>query len=208
VGKRQLKKALIAELEAAQGGIVAAHELIATPMTRSAEHPGSLAEMAKVSYSEYLKTEHWRNTRKLAVVLYGHRCAVCNRPRALHVHHKTYENVGREPLIDLTLLCKTCHRVVHAEVPACLDGGRKGAFAPRRWIRRQVHRNQICRQYPLQVVKPNQSVEEATKRLYAYWQPEDIETLVECVESMTLELAAAEGSDMGLTDESQPHASL
>jgi len=45
VGKRQLKKALIAELEAAQGGIVAAHELIATPMTRSAEHPEVLIRL-------------------------------------------------------------------------------------------------------------------------------------------------------------------
>lgn len=38
-------------------------------------------------------------------------CVFCKEP-ARHVHHKTYERAGREPLEDLRSLCKLCHDAV------------------------------------------------------------------------------------------------
>lgn len=33
--------------------------------------------------------------------------------KAQDVHHKTYDNVGREPLSDLVSLCRECHEKKH-----------------------------------------------------------------------------------------------
>ena len=40
------------------------------------------------------------------------RCTLCNNP-ATEIHHKTYERVGKEPLSDLTSLCRECHTRHH-----------------------------------------------------------------------------------------------
>ena len=42
----------------------------------------------------------------------GARCENCEDGRDLQVHHRSYDNLGRETSVDLVILCKLCHEVV------------------------------------------------------------------------------------------------
>lgn len=65
-------------------------------------------------YSEYLQTDHWQNLRLQMLQLAGYRCQLCNTgDTVLHVHHRSYENRGQEPLNDLIVLCADCHGKFH-----------------------------------------------------------------------------------------------
>jgi len=70
----------------------------------------------RARYLEYLKSEHWRTIRRLALEHYDYRCALCNDAGPLQVHHRTYED-GRygEHLNDLVALCPTCHAKFHGK---------------------------------------------------------------------------------------------
>lgn len=65
------------------------------------------------SYRDYLKTEHWKNIRKLIRKKYNNKCKNCKTSERLEVHHKTYRNIGNELLSNLVLLCRDCHQQVH-----------------------------------------------------------------------------------------------
>ena len=67
------------------------------------------------NYKDYLKSDHWKNTRDRVAEYWGHRCAVCNSPDNVQVHHRTYEHIGQERMQDLILLCDDCHRKFHGE---------------------------------------------------------------------------------------------
>ena len=72
---------------------------------------------ARMSWSEYRiyrKTEAWRDLRSQVMERFDGRCAACNCTENLHVHHRTYERVGQEDIGDLTLLCMTCHQLLHS----------------------------------------------------------------------------------------------
>lgn len=62
----------------------------------------------------YLRSWHWRNTRRERLEISRYRCAKCGG-RAFHVHHKTYKRIGREHMRDLQALCVHCHRMAHHE---------------------------------------------------------------------------------------------
>lgn len=71
------------------------------------------------NYREYLQSAEWKTRRALAIETAGGRCQLCNAPGPLHVHHRTYERVGREHPGDLTVLCAPCHsRHHHRDQPA------------------------------------------------------------------------------------------
>jgi hypothetical protein len=61
----------------------------------------------------YLRSDHWRQMRQLALRDAEDRCAVCNSSHQLDVHHRTYERLGAERLTDLLVLCRKCHQVFH-----------------------------------------------------------------------------------------------
>lgn len=63
-------------------------------------------------YSEYINSPEWQAKRKEAIDRDQGRCVLCNSSEDLHVHHRTYDNFGNEPLEDLTTLCRECHDVV------------------------------------------------------------------------------------------------
>lgn len=65
-------------------------------------------------YQEYLKTEHWRQTRDAALRRSGYSCQLCSAQGELHVHHRTYVRRGRELDSDLIVLCAGCHEIFHA----------------------------------------------------------------------------------------------
>lgn len=68
-----------------------------------------------MSYKEYLESEIWKANRVKALQRAGRRCAVCGSRGQLHVHHNTYENLGRELPEDLCVLCSRCHEVYETD---------------------------------------------------------------------------------------------
>lgn len=77
--------------------------------------------MDRESYRQtYLRSAHWAGVRQAALERAGHRCQVCNADHRLDVHHRTYERVGRESPMDVTVLCRPCHDLFH-------DQGKLGA---------------------------------------------------------------------------------
>ena len=63
------------------------------------------------TYKEYLDSPAWEVKRDDVIERDGGQC-VCGT-QATEVHHKTYNNIGKEPLSDLVALCKECHERVH-----------------------------------------------------------------------------------------------
>ena len=92
-------------------------------------------------YSDYLRSEHWKKTRIGALERAKHRCQVCTSENNLHVHHRTYGNIGNEQPEDLIVLCRGCHylfhkrmninavRVVKEKEPQCLHENKKPSVA-------------------------------------------------------------------------------
>ncbi len=65
------------------------------------------------TYTDYLKTEHWKNTRSNLLATHHYSCCVCNKKSYLQVHHATYDNVGNEKDTDLLIVCKKHHYEFH-----------------------------------------------------------------------------------------------
>ena len=64
------------------------------------------------TYKKYLNSPAWHRKRD-SVIERDKGICVCCRAEGRVVHHTTYENVGKEPLSDLVLLCKKCHDREH-----------------------------------------------------------------------------------------------
>ena len=84
---------------------------------RQKEQIRDLAEAAvrlrNLPYSEYLKSDHWKETRLTILDRDGERCVICNSKDRLEVHHRTYERLGEELPDDLCTLCHDCHDTFH-----------------------------------------------------------------------------------------------
>lgn len=80
---------------------------------REKKNPSRIAQLRSMPYAEYLQTAEWKEKRDFVLGFACHRCQVCNSPKNLHVHHRTYERRGDEDLDDLIALCKTCHELYH-----------------------------------------------------------------------------------------------
>ena len=63
------------------------------------------------TYKEYLDSPAWKMKRDDVIKRDGGQC-VCSA-QATVVHHKTYCNIGKEPLSDLVALCEECHEREH-----------------------------------------------------------------------------------------------
>lgn len=84
-----------------------------------------LRDLGYRSYTEYLRSEHWRALRRRffakswRVASMRERfgttcCEFCGcTDRPVELHHRTYKRLGREKLTDLVLLCGDCHSTVH-----------------------------------------------------------------------------------------------
>jgi 5-methylcytosine-specific restriction endonuclease McrA len=66
-------------------------------------------------YADYLASDYWRKSLRRADALERaeRRCAVCNAPGQLDVHHRTYDRLGYESGADLIALCRGCHSRHH-----------------------------------------------------------------------------------------------
>lgn len=68
-------------------------------------------------YRDYLKTEHWQQTRQEVIKKFGRHCYVCGSSERINIHHKTYgrkdHGLGNELVGDLCVLCEECHYLSH-----------------------------------------------------------------------------------------------
>ena len=60
--------------------------------------------------SHYLQSEAWKDKKTQVFKRDGHRCVCCNK-KATDIHHRTYQNIGKEPLSDLASMCRDCHNI-------------------------------------------------------------------------------------------------
>ena len=63
------------------------------------------------TYEEYRKSPAWKVKRDAVIQRDGGQC-ICG-DQATEVHHKTYDNIGKEILSDLVALCEECHKRSH-----------------------------------------------------------------------------------------------
>lgn len=62
----------------------------------------------------YLKSEHWQNLRLQKLVESECRCLRCGVQSQHHdVHHLKYRNLFDVTTLDLVVLCRACHDLVH-----------------------------------------------------------------------------------------------
>lgn len=73
----------------------------------------TLKKLGYSSFNEYLGSDHWRAVN-VAYRKAGRpsNCFVCNG-KGTRLYHKTYKNLGREPLDDLVMTCDGCHEQIH-----------------------------------------------------------------------------------------------
>lgn len=75
---------------------------------------------------EYLRSEHWKDLRISKLASVDAVCArCCVRDTSNDVHHIRYKSLYDVELIDLIVLCRHCHDLVHIH----LDNIRNGTFA-------------------------------------------------------------------------------
>lgn len=70
-------------------------------------------EARRQEYEEHLASPEWAATRRLVFEREKNLCQGCRQARGEHVHHLTYERLGRELLTDLVLFCRACHERAH-----------------------------------------------------------------------------------------------
>jgi phage terminase large subunit GpA-like protein len=70
-------------------------------------------EKEYTKYKKYLISKAWGRVRKLAFEFYQNNCCTCGSRYNLQVHHRNYKNLYKETMIDVMLLCETCHDEHH-----------------------------------------------------------------------------------------------
>ena len=68
-------------------------------------------------YQQYLLSATWKSKRERVLQRDDHRCRACGDAQALEVHHKSYQNIGDEPLFELVAVCRECHQRLHQDSP-------------------------------------------------------------------------------------------
>ncbi|MET3567964.1 5-methylcytosine-specific restriction endonuclease McrA [Leifsonia sp. 563] len=73
--------------------------------------------VSRAGYSAYIQSPEWRAVRQRYFASgMPQECYVCGTPRkpGMHLHHRTYKNLGAERLMDLVPVCPGCHELIHA----------------------------------------------------------------------------------------------
>lgn len=94
-----------------------------------------------VEYRTYIRSNQWRRTRerywKSGLPT---SCYVCDAPRhkGMHLHHRTYKNLGNERLMDLVPLCEWCHEYIHTVFDSDPIWKRRGLWAATKEARKRA----------------------------------------------------------------------
>jgi hypothetical protein len=67
------------------------------------------------AYRIYMASPQWRRLRQAKFAEVGRRCERCGGRECIEVHHRSYQNFGRERLEELEVLCRPCHAGEHGE---------------------------------------------------------------------------------------------
>jgi len=60
--------------------------------------------------------EYWLKLKRQALLMANH-CATCSyKGGEYDLHHRHYDNFGREKLDDVVILCRRCHKAVGASI--------------------------------------------------------------------------------------------
>lgn len=65
------------------------------------------------SYLEYLQSDLWKQKKVEALSVMGNFCKICGSKKNINVHHRSYDRIGEELVEDLSILCKSCHKMIH-----------------------------------------------------------------------------------------------
>lgn len=69
----------------------------------------------KSEYIQYLKSEGWKERRKILLESADNKCCKCGNI-ANQLHHLNYRNLGCEVLgDDVIAVCNSCHKEIHGE---------------------------------------------------------------------------------------------
>lgn len=68
-----------------------------------------------IKYKVYIKSQLWKVRRDSYFEKYPKVCSVCFTTKNIHLHHKLYENYGKEEDYTLVPLCKKHHEKFHTE---------------------------------------------------------------------------------------------
>jgi hypothetical protein len=68
----------------------------------------------KITYLRYLRSDEWREKRRLVLERDGYRRQLWLQHVATEVHHKSYEHLGHKSLEDFISLCRACHKAITA----------------------------------------------------------------------------------------------
>jgi hypothetical protein len=80
----------------------------------SLEIPKELLTNPNQEYQKYLNSPEWKYISGRKRQEADNKCQLCNKGNlTLHVHHRTYDNVYKEKLSDLIVLCENCHKKFH-----------------------------------------------------------------------------------------------
>lgn len=70
-----------------------------------------------MNYKDYLQTNHWKQFRLVILKFWDNKCCLCHASTEykdiLDVHHRNYNNLGRELITDCIVLCRKCHEHHH-----------------------------------------------------------------------------------------------
>jgi hypothetical protein len=76
-----------------------------------------IERIKEMDYRDFLCTPYWKAVATEVRKKAGFKCSICNSSGQLHVHHRTYDNHGREHtydgIKDLVCICADCHENYH-----------------------------------------------------------------------------------------------
>ena len=68
--------------------------------------------MNQAEYQQYLNSGWWKHYKHLNK---ENKCEKCGFKHELDLHHRNYDNIGREKESDTITLCRRCHNDLHYE---------------------------------------------------------------------------------------------
>ena len=86
-------------------------------MQNKEKRPAKRTRFSWKEYVNYLRSEKWKKKRYAKGFQVGFLCERCGQysKASFEIHHKTYEHIFREPLVDLMFLCPNCHKIIEVQ---------------------------------------------------------------------------------------------
>lgn len=63
-----------------------------------------------VGYRKYISSHEWKKKRERAFEKLGKKCGRCGSTVNIEVHHRSYDNLYNESIIDVEIVCNGCHK--------------------------------------------------------------------------------------------------